>query len=166
MPTVSNTSPVLNLALIGRLDLLREEFASVHVPPTVVTELNALARHPASGAIQTAFADGWLVPTPVKSAALVRRLRFELDDGESEAIALALELAADPVLIDEHDGRRVAAHLGLNVTGVIGILIRAKHRGLLTAIAPELDKLRTAANFFLSQKLIEQALAICGEKKP
>ena len=165
MPTVSDTSPILHLARIGRLDLLREQFGQLHIPPAVQKELRALSQNPADAEIKSVLNESWLVLTPLKSSVLARRLQLELDDGESEAIALALEISAGTVLMDEHEGRQVALHLGLNITGVMGILIRAKKMGRISAIALEIEKLRRQANFFLSKKLIQQALAACGENE-
>lgn len=163
MPTVNDTSPILNLARTGRIRLLQEQFGRIHIPPAVGNELQILSQDPAATELKTVLKENWLIVTPLKSNILARRLQLELDEGESEAIALALEMSAETVLIDEHDGRRVAFHLGLNITGVMGILIQAKKLGRIPAIAPELEKLRRQANFFLSQKLIQQALAACGE---
>ncbi|MDP2901059.1 MAG: DUF3368 domain-containing protein [Candidatus Bathyarchaeota archaeon] len=66
----------------------------------------------------------------------------ELDAGEAEAIALALEAGADLLLKDEHLGRETARHLKLRSIGLVGILIAAKHKGLISAIKPCLDALR------------------------
>ncbi len=79
----------------------------------------------------------------------VRRMP-RLDAGEIAAIALAMEIAADAVLIDETDGRRAAHRLGLTTIGVAGILVRAHAAGLLSAVSPVLDQLQQKANFWLS----------------
>lgn len=73
----------------------------------------------------------------------------ELDKGEAEAIALALELGADQVLIDERRGRRIAARLNLRYTGILGILVEAKNRGLISEVKPLLDALIDRAGFGL-----------------
>ena len=69
----------------------------------------------------------------------------------------------DLVLLDERDGRSAAAHAGLRVTGVLGVLLRAKNEGHIELLKPELDALRTRARFFLSAPLIEKVLQIAGE---
>ena len=86
-----------------------------------------------------------------------------LDPGEAEAIALALEMSADLILVDERDGRSAAERAGLRVTGVLGVLLRAKNEGQIQLIKPEIDALRTRAWFFLSARLQEKALEIAGE---
>lgn len=92
------------------------------------------------------------------SARHFRALRRDLDPGESESIALALELGADLILLDEHDGRRLAQQQGLKPMGVVGVLLLAKQRGLLPPIRPELDALRTDAGFWLGDGVYQLAL--------
>jgi predicted nucleic acid-binding protein len=93
----------------------------------------------------------------------VQELLKELDQGESEAIALALEVRTGQILIDERDGREVARRFGLEPVGVIDILIRAKARGLIVAVSPLLDRLQSELNFFISLALRTEALRLVGE---
>jgi len=76
---------------------------------------------------------------------------------------LALETQAELLLMDERMGREVARHLGLTVTGLIGILVEAKHRRLIPAIKPWLDALRDQAGFRVRQTLYDQVLQDAGE---
>jgi predicted nucleic acid-binding protein len=93
----------------------------------------------------------------------VRLLEVELDRGEAEAIALALEIRADLLLLDETDARRVAERVGLRVTGVLGVLLRAKERREIGLVRPELEALRNQARFFRAKTLEQQMLEIAGE---
>jgi hypothetical protein len=115
MPVVSNTSPILNLAIVGKLDLLRQQFGQIQIPPTVLEELKIDEDRPGSQPIKAAIAAGWIQVRSVSNQPLVQLLRQTLDGGESEAIALALELQAEWTLLDERDGRKVAKSLGLQV---------------------------------------------------
>jgi predicted nucleic acid-binding protein len=89
-------------------------------------------------------------------------MRGSLGDGEREAIALALELCADAIVLDDLPARRVAHAIGLNVIGTAGLLLTAKRRGLIAHIRPELDKL-LAASFFLSPQLYDDLLRAASE---
>lgn len=86
-----------------------------------------------------------------------------MDRGEAEVIALAAELKADWLLIDERAGRLFARHAGLRIVGVLGILIRAKFEGRIPSIKPEMANLRSEAHFFIGRDLEHDALAAAGE---
>ena len=99
----------------------------------------------------------------MRNRELVRALQQELDAGEAEAIALALETGAELLLMDERLGRETAAHLGLRYVGVIGVLVEAKHKGLVSALKPQLDALRDVAGFRVSGGLYRRVLQDEGE---
>ncbi|MGQ9553584.1 MAG: DUF3368 domain-containing protein [Anaerolineae bacterium] len=163
MPVVSDTSPLLNLAVIGRLSLLRHQFGTVIIPPAVLAELRVAAQLPGSLALRRAVEDGWLRTEPVRDQALVKALRRDLDQGEAEAIALALALKADWLLLDEQEARKAAKALGLNVTGVLGILLRAKHQGQLLSMRVAMEELQEKAGFRIGQDLCAALLRQASE---
>ena len=118
-----------------------------------------------SGAIEVeqAHQAGWIaIVTPVDRP-LLKLLQRDLDDGESEVIALAIELDAKLLLLDESDARRIADLYGLSKTGIIGLLIRAKQAGYIESLKPELDKLLHKGGFWIEKKLYNRALNAVGE---
>lgn len=158
---VSNTSPLMNLAIIGRLDLLRHFYETIDVPEAVWNELIIQgAGKPGSEAIAS---ESWIKSHAVQNRHLVTALRENLDSGEAETIALALERQAILVLLDETEGRRVAASYGLVKTGVLGILLQAKSHGIISSLKAEMEKLQREAHFWISPPLFEKLLRSVGE---
>ena len=155
MPAVSNSSPLIALAAIERLDLLPALFTTVLVPPAVAQEI----------ARSIPVAPIWLNVKALDASLPAVVLRRSLADGERQAIALAIELHADPVVLDDLPARRVAKTAGLNVIGVVGVLLGAKRLGLIDRIRPELDNL-LKHSFFLSSQLYEELSQAAGELDP
>jgi len=163
MPTVSNSSPVFNLACIERLNLLHEQFGDVWIPQAVEAELRNVPDRAVGRRIEQAQQAGWLKSRSATNATLVNLLTLELHLGEAEAIALALEMKADHVLIDERDGRALARQLGLRLTGVLGVLLRGKKMGRVQSIKSEIEALRMKAHFFIAPALQAAILTQVGE---
>ncbi len=105
----------------------------------------------------------WIRTVTPKDTPLQRMLRRQVDAGEAEAIALAVDLGAAIVIIDEQEGRLLARQAGLSITGTLGILLRAKRNGHLELIKPEILALRKNTRFFLSAALEAEVLAAAGE---
>ncbi len=163
MPAVSNTSPISNLAIIGHLDLLKAQFSELWIPNAVAEELAANPYPAALAAIHAAIHDGWIKTADPKNPTLLNLLLPSLHRGEAEAIALAVDLKAETILIDEQEGRLLARQAGLSVTGVLGVLLRAKEVGSISAVLPEIDALRAKARFFISKPLESRVLDLAGE---
>jgi uncharacterized protein len=94
---------------------------------------------------------------------LLQALLHQLDEGEAEVIALAVEHPGCLALLDESDGRRVASSLGVERTGAIGLLLRAKGEGRISSLRAELDKIRSAAGFWIDDDLYRKVLEAAGE---
>jgi predicted nucleic acid-binding protein len=161
MKVVSNTSPLINLAWIGRLEILHELYGAIQIPEAVWHEIVVQgAGQP--GAKEVSHAS-WIETCPVDNKLLVLALHQELDADEAEAIALAIEQKSELLLMDERLGREAARYFGLYYTGVIGVLIEAKQKGLIGSIKEQLDSLRTIAGFHVSQPLYLKVLQDQGE---
>ncbi|AVH70108.1 DUF3368 domain-containing protein [Nostoc sp. 'Lobaria pulmonaria (5183) cyanobiont'] len=161
MIVVSDTSPINNLAAINHLHLLQQLYGTVLIPEAVYRELTD-PNFPVAGAIEVQTFI-WIQTRPVQDRILVEALSNELDIGEVEAIALALEMKADQVLIDERRGRMVAARLNLGYTGILGILVEAKSQRLISAVKPLLDALINQAGFWIAEPLYKRVLQLVDE---
>ena len=158
---VADSGPLIALARLNQLVLPSRIFSAVWVTQTVWHEVSRAPRGSELAGLVEAQAQGWLKvvadPDSVGS-----ELAFPgLDMGESTAIALALAQHAT-VLMDERNGRVVAAAAGLNVIGTLGLLVRGRRMGLLPAVRPLTDIL-FATGYHLALPLVEQALADIGE---
>jgi uncharacterized protein len=158
---VSDTSPITNLASIGQLELLRQLYGQIVIPPAVYRELTTAGETvPGYQEVQTF---DWITVQSVKDFARVASLLEQLDEGEAEAIALAIEQQAEWLLIDEELGRRIAENYQIQFTGILGVLIEAKHQGLITQVKPILDALINEADFWVSERLYHRVLQTVEE---
>ena len=161
MIVVSNTSPIVNLATVGHLDLLQQLYGEITIPESVYHEIVIVGSGKAgSREVQNAT---WIKARKAANQKDVTLLEIELDRGEAESIALAAELKADLVLLDERRARRIASRLGLRYVGLVGILIEAKRRSKLPAVKPVLDALITQAGFWVSTDLYARVVEAAGE---
>ena len=157
---ISDTSPVRALAFLGLLDLLKNLYGQVDVPPAVANELlNGHGAVPKVDVLQISF---MRIRTP-QNISRVKHLLTILDAGESEAIALALESNDALLLIDELRGRSVAQQLSMDFTGTLGILLRAKSAGLIAAVGPLIDQLQRGLGFYISTRVKNHVLGLAGE---
>lgn len=161
MTIVSNASPLIGIARIDKLDLLRELYGELVIPEAVWHEV--VVRGAGQPGAEQIKASGWINQAHVENRTLVQVLSQDLDVGEAESIALALEVQAEILLMDERLGRETADHLGLRYIGVIGILVQAKHKGLIDRIEPSLKALRDLAGFRVSDELYMRVLQDEGE---
>lgn len=170
MPVVSNTSPILNLAIIGKLDLLQRQFGEIFIPKTVLKECRLNDNLPGTKDISDALKKGWLIVKEIQNLSQVLLLERELDKGEAEAIVLAIELDANIILLDERDARRYCESVGLDMTGVIGVLLKAYLNGQLKSIEKTLIDLKDKAGFYVNDDLfkciIDFEKTIPGRKNP
>jgi predicted nucleic acid-binding protein len=146
-PAVTDSTCLIGLDRIGRLDLLPKLFDPIAAPPEVEREWGLSAP--------------WLRIEPPSNPSAVTALKMLVDDGEAEAIALATE-RQHRIILDDRRARDLAHRMGLKVIGTVGILIRAKRVGLLPWIKPVLNEL-TEKGFRLSEDLKREALSLAGE---
>ena len=157
---MSDTSPIRALAHLDLLAVLEALFGQVVVPPAVDNELlQPPVGLPRVDVRTLSFVRIQMPGNPNQ----VQILMATLDPGESEALALALELETLAILIDEAAGRKMARRLGLLPIGVLGTLVKAKQRGLISVVGPLIDRLKSELGFFISKPLRDEILRKAGE---
>jgi len=149
--TVSNSSPIIALDRIGRLDLLHTLFESVNVPSAVLAETKD----------RTTLPD-WIIPRTLSESIGSQMLQASLGSGESETIALAIQMKAGLLLLDDRPARDIALAIGLPVAGTLSVLVRAKRLGIISVVGPEVDSL-VKQGFRLSDTVLESILREAGE---
>lgn len=154
---VSDTSSISNLYQIGEVDLLRKLFGEIVITPAVQRELYALDAQQED--IDTLK---WIKVMTPSNQQMIENLRQDLDLGESESIALAIEKKAEYLIIDEFRGRQIAEEYGVKIVGVLGLLIQAKQKGMIPSVKVEVEKL-LAVGFRLNEKLVLSVLKRLGE---
>lgn len=143
-----NSTCIIALDRINQLDLLRQSFATLFAPPVIQKEIG--------------FSLEWLTIKPVNNIRLISALGTQLDDGEAQAIALAMELGEIPIILDDKKARRIAKQMGLNVIGTMGVLLRAKRKGLIDEVKPLLETLKDVG-FYMTDDLYQETLRIADE---
>ncbi|MBI4946555.1 MAG: DUF3368 domain-containing protein [Bacteroidetes bacterium] len=158
LKVVSNTTPLLTLLKISKLNLLKEIYGEIIIPDAVYEEIE-------HGKNMKYYTDlkklDWIKISSVKNKNDSRYF-IDLDKGEAEVIILAEENNADIVIIDERIGREYANYYKLKVTGTIGILLKAKQKGLIKELRPLLAEMKEKG-VWVSDNLIKTILEIVKE---
>lgn len=163
MKVICNTSPIIGLSIIGRLDLLWELF-DVYIPEEVYREVvnegseQAIGKHELKNAVN----NGYIKVHEVKDQEFVMKSYGRLHKGELEVIVGAKELNTSIVIIDEKSARNFTETLMLRPLGLLGILKLAKQKGKINEIKPFIDML-VLKKFRISKKMIKQVLKEVGE---
>lgn len=156
---IVNTSPLLYLHQVGCLELLQQLYGTITAPPAVPQELEIGKLQgvdvPAINSIE------WIQIRPVASAAIIPAVT-DLGQGEAEVIALGLENPGSLLIFDDSLARRIADLYSLKYTGTLGVLVKAKQSGYLSAVAPVITLLRSKG-MWLTDKIISDVLKLSGE---
>ncbi len=158
MIIVADSSPILSLSIIGKLDLLNKIFDNFIIPQAVYSEL-IVPNKPHSDILRSCLKNN--VKTIANKVA-VDILNIEIGLGESEAIILAIENNINTILVDDYKARIVAEYKQLDVIGTIGLLLKAKRCGFIDRVKPLLDKL-IENNIRISNELYMTALLKASE---
>jgi predicted nucleic acid-binding protein len=161
---VCNSSPIIGLAIINKLDLLWELFDEVIIPQAVYDEIVNSKGNEKYGAkeLEVAVSLNRIKVIQVKDGKIVEELYGKLHKGELETIILAKELKINDVIIDEKAARSFAEAMMLQTTGIIGVLILAKKLGRIAKVKQYLDEL-VNKGYRISKNLYTNALKKCNE---
>ena len=162
MKAVSNSSPLIALSSIGRLELVHRRFPEGILIPRAVWREVVETGHGKAGA-QRVSESKWIEVCDCKAGGLLDLLRLELDEGESEAIVLSLETKAPMILLDEKAARQIARRMRLSMLGTVGLLIWAKQQREIPLLKPELDLLMSMGKFRIGADVYQWALQAAGE---
>ena len=156
---ISNTSPLFYLHAVGQLDLLRQLFGRIITPPAVVAELAAgvVKGHDVPDIAELPWIE-------VRSPSEATDLEGDLGAGETEAIALALEVPGSLLILDDFAARQVAAARSLRLTGTLGVVLQAKNEGCLAEVTPVMKAL-SRTTMRMSDALVQLVLTEAGELK-
>ena len=159
---VSNSSPLINLSRVGELNLIGRLYQQIIIPGAVFDELIVQGQDKDYvHAIEALIECNVIKVQEVKNTIFVRALRKDLDYGESEVIALAVEINAGLVLLDERDAREFAGIYDLNKTGFIGMLIKAQKEGYIDSAKKCLDK-AIEKGFWINKRLYHSIVGKLG----
>ena len=147
---ISDTSCLIILDKIRELDLLRQLYNTVTITQDILLEYGEKL-------------PDWIEVQQANDQYKQQLLEMQIDKGEASAIALALEISDNIVILDDWKARKLAERLGLTVTGTLGVIIKAKNTGRIQSIKPYLEKIRKT-NFRISEELEQVALKEANEK--
>ena len=156
---VVNSTPLIVLCGIGRLDILRGLYQEIYIPVAVYREVTAKED---SACVQIKNAGDWIHVEQIRDHAEKKMYKAKLHDGEVEVMILAQEQKADLVILDDNAAKKTAKYLELTVTGTLGILLKAKQKGIIEAVRPLLSDMRLNG-FYISATLECMVLKEAGE---
>lgn len=159
LKVVTNTTPIISLLKVDRLELLQQLYSEINIPTAVFDEIEAGKSN--KGYYKDLSKIEWIKIIEIQNKQAVKYF-LDLDLGEAEAIVLATELGADLIIIDEKLGRFHAKHAELKVTGTLGVLIKAKTNGLIKNLKPFLNEL-IEKGVWISEELKSEILKKVGE---
>ncbi len=148
MKVVSDSTCIISLAKIGKLEILKELFGEILIPKAVYGEIY----HPGKEGFEEIRRAIFIKTVNISDKKLIKFLKEYIDDGETESIVLAIENNADLIILDDRDARKIAKRFNLRVIGTLGILLLASKNGIIKDIKPVIGKLKKKG-FYISKNL-------------
>ena len=157
---VVNSTPLIILCKIGRLDILQKLYHEIFIPTAVYREVTVVED---SACIQIKNALEWVHVESIREYTDKKMYKAKLHDGEVEVMILAQEQKADLVIIDDNAAKKTAKSIGLTVTGTLGVLKKAKRQGIIDSLYPFLAEMKQNG-FYIDPMLEEMVLQQAGER--
>ena len=158
---IVNSTPLIALCHVNRLDVLKELYGEVTIPQAVYDEISVKENSVCKKTVDEALE--WIHVQKIQNIMAKAMFKSQLHDGEVEVMILAKEQDADIDIIDDQNAKKYAKYLGLPVTGTLGILIRAKQEGYIAELKPILDVM-VQNGIYIKTGLIEHCLELVGEE--
>jgi predicted nucleic acid-binding protein len=153
---IVNSTPIIALHSTGRLEILRDLYGTIIIPEAVRDEVTIKDA-------RTLERYNWIHVKAISNAEAKITFTSALHDGEVEVMLLAREFGAGLVIIDDGLARKHAKYLNLTLTGTVGVILRAKEKGLLPEVKSVLDDL-IADGLYLSDSVFNSVLRLAGEQ--
>lgn len=148
-PIIADTSCFIILTNIEELDLLRKVYGQIITTAEIASEYGKTLPN-------------WVEVGVVQDIDKQKLLEIQVDKGEASALALALEIPGSTVILDDYPARKVVVKLGLDLTGTLGVIIKAKLKGVILSIEPILAKIKQT-NFRITKEVELEALREADE---
>ena len=143
MKTVSNTTPIISLSSIGKIEILKELFQEIIIPLAVYEEIKAKQSY-GFNEVDSNF----IKVQPIQNTSQEKSLLEQLDIGEAQVIVLSKEINANNTIIDENSGYTIAKESGLNVIRTLSVLLKAKENNVIEEIKPLLDEMISKGRWY------------------
>lgn len=156
---VVNSTPLIILGKINRLDILRNVYAEILIPRAVFDEVTVRNDEASK---QLKAAGEWIRVEYIKDRSEKKMYKAKLHDGEVEVMVLAKEQNADLLVIDDYAAKKTAKYLGFSVTGTLGVLLKAKEQGEIASVAPLISEIKNNG-FYISKEVEQMVLRQAGE---
>ncbi|HUS89001.1 MAG TPA: DUF3368 domain-containing protein [Desulfosporosinus sp.] len=157
---IVNSTPIIALSSIHKLDLLRELYSEVIIPKAVHDEV--MVKKDSETQLSLARAKDWVLTKNISNSETKKFFKVQLHDGEVEVMLLGKELAADLLVIDDYTAREYAKYLEFKVTGTLGVILKAKENGILKEVKPLFSDL-IDNGIYIGDKLLANILKMAGE---
>jgi predicted nucleic acid-binding protein len=157
---VTNSTPVIALSSIYRLELLKDLYGEIIIPKAVHDEV--MAKKDSVSQLALVQANDWIITKIVINSEAKKFFKVQLHEGEVEVMLLGKELKANLLIIDDYLAREYAKYLDFEITGTLGVILKAKEKRIIGEIKPLLSDL-IDNGIYIGNKLFQDVLKLAEE---